>query len=287
MRLAAAAVAPKKIDMGYSELFPFAAALLVTGALSGVFAGLLGIGGGGIIVPAIAVALAAMGFGGDVGQHVAVATSLAIIIPTGISSARSHYEKGALDLPTLKLWAPVIFVATLVGGLSAGAFSGKVLQAVLGFMALFIAANIFLPFQQRLMSGVNRSSTAHRVCAAVIGYLCALMGTGGGALSVPALSAFGLPMHTAVGTGAAIGVPLAVAGSLGFLISGWNAPGLPPLSAGYINLPALVLIGGVASLTAPLGAKLAHNLHANTLKKIFAVFLVVVGLSMLWVAFGR
>lgn len=94
-------------------------------------------------------------------------------------------------------------------------------------------------------------------------------------------------MHTAVGTGAAIGVPIALAGTLGFLISGWNASGLPPLSLGYINLPAVVLIGGVASVTAPLGAKLAHKLEAKTLKRMFAVFLIVVGVSMLWAAFTR
>lgn len=270
-----------------SDLISFAVGLLLTGALSGILAGLLGIGGGGIIVPALALALAALGYGGNVGQHVAVATSLAIIIPIGISSARSHYMKGALDIPTLKLWTPVIFIATLAGGLSAGFFSGRVLQAVLGFMALFIAANIFLPFQQRLMSRIQGSSTAHRVCAAIIGYLCAMMGTGGGALTVPTLTAFGLSMHTAIGTGAAIGVPIAIAGTIGFLISGWNATGLPPFSMGYINLPALVLIGGVASLIAPIGAKLAHNLPARTLKKVFAVFLIVVGFSMLWAAFGR
>lgn len=273
--------------MTYLDYLPFAAGLLATGVVSGILAGLLGIGGGGIIVPALALALGLMGYGGDVGQHVAVATSLAIIIPIGISSALAHHRKGALDVPTFKIWAPVIFLATLVGGLSAGIFSGKVLQAVLGFMAFFIAANIFMPFQQRAMSCVQVSSTAHRVCAVVIGYLCALMGTGGGALTVPTLAAFGLSMHTAVGTGAAIGVPIAIAGTLGFLISGWNATGLPPFSVGYINLPALVLIGGVATVIAPLGARLAHNLQAKTLKKIFAVFLIVVGISMLWAAFGR
>lgn len=273
--------------MNYADYVPFAGILLLTGVVSGILAGLLGIGGGGIIVPALALALASMGYGGDVGQHVAVASSLAIIIPIGISSARSHYARGALDIPTLKLWAPVIFVATLSGGLSAGFLSGKVLQAVLGFMAFFIAANIFMPFQQRLMSGIQGSSIAHRVCAAVIGYLCALMGTGGGALTVPTLAAFGLSMHTAIGTGAAIGVPIAIAGTIGFLISGWNATGLPPFSIGYVNLPALVLIGGVASLIAPLGAKLAHNLPAKTLKKVFAVFLIAVGISMFWAAFRR
>ena len=114
-----------------------------------------------------------------------------------------------------------------------------------------------------------------------------MMGTGGGALTVPTLTAFGLSMHTAIGTGAAIGVPIAIAGTIGFLISGWNATGLPPFSMGYINLPALFLIGGVASLVAPIGAKLAHNLPARTLKKVFALFLIVVGFSMLWAAFGR
>jgi uncharacterized membrane protein YfcA len=273
--------------MDYTELLSFAAGLFVTGAVSGVLAGLLGIGGGGIIVPALALAFATMGYSSDVGQHVAVATSLAIIIPIGISSARSHFKKGAFDVRTFKLWLPTLVIATLAGGLSAGLFPGKVLQAVLGFMAIFIAANIFMPFQQRLMSGLSGSVMAHRVSAAVIGYLCALMGTAGGALSVPALAAFGLPMHTAIGTGAAIGVPLAVAGTLGFLISGWNATGLPPLTLGYVNLPALALVGGVAAFAAPLGAKLAHNLSANTLKKVFAIFLIVVGISMLWAAFGR
>lgn len=273
--------------MVHSELLPFAVGLLVTGAISGVLAGLLGIGGGGIIVPALALALATMGYGNDVGQHVAVATSLAIIIPIGISSARSHFKKGAFDVRTFKLWLPSLVVATLAGGLSAGFFPGKVLQAVLGFMAFFIAANIFMPFHQRLMSGLTGSAMAHRISAAVIGYLCALMGTAGGALSVPTLAAFGLPMHTAIGTGAAIGVPIAVAGTLAFLVSGWNATGLPPLSIGYVNVPALILIGGVAALTAPLGAKLAHNLSARTLKKVFAVFLILVGISMLWAAFGR
>ena len=114
-----------------------------------------------------------------------------------------------------------------------------------------------------------------------------MMGTGGGALSVPTLAAFGLSMHTAIGTGAAIGVPIALAGTLGFMMSGWGATGLPPFSVGYINLPSLILIGGLATVTARLGARLAHDLQAKTLKKVFAVFLVVVGVSMLWAAFGR
>jgi uncharacterized membrane protein YfcA len=264
--------------------WPFVLGLLVTGAVSGVFAGLLGIGGGAIIVPALAYALQWLGFDLEVVQHVAVGTSLAIIIPTGLSSARSHYKRGAVDLRVLKLWAPVIFLATLAGGLMAGLYSGDVLRIVFGVMALFIAANIVLPFQQRLIGHLHGSSGIHRLFAAVVGYVSALMGVGGGSLSVPTMAALGATMHQAVGTGAAIGVFIAVSGSIGFIVSGWGAAGLPPLSLGYVNLVALVLIGVTATLTAPLGAALAHRLQQKTLKRVFALFLVIVGVNMIWKA---
>ena len=264
--------------------WPFAFGLLVTGAVSGVCAGLLGIGGGAIMVPALATVLEVMGFGGDALQHVAVATSLAIIIPTGISSARSHHRRGAVDMRVLKLWAPVIFLATLVGGLSAGLYSGDVLRLVFGIMALFIAANIVLPFQQRLIGHLQGSAGVHRAFAALVGYLSALMGVGGGSLSVPTLAALGATMHQAVGTGAAIGVVIAVSGTIGFVVSGWTVAGLPPLSLGYVSLPALLLMGSMAALTAPLGAALAHRLAQKTLKGVFALFLVLVGLNMIWKA---
>jgi uncharacterized membrane protein YfcA len=264
---------------------PLILGLGLTGIVSGTFAGLLGIGGGAIIVPALAFALELMGFDGDVSQHVAVGTSLAIIIPTGISSALSHHKRGAVDVRVLKLWAPVIVVATLVGGLMAGWYSGDVLRIVFGIMAIFIAANIVLPFQQRLIGHLSASSLTHRIFAAVVGYVSALMGVGGGSLSVPTIAALGATMHQAVGTGAAIGVFIAIAGTVGFVVSGWNASGLPPLSVGFINVPALLLIGVLAALTAPLGAALAHRLDQKTLKRVFAVFLLLVGLQMLWKAF--
>ena len=264
--------------------WPFVLGLLATGAMSGVFAGLLGIGGGAIIVPALAYALQWLGFDLEVVQHVAVGTSLAIIIPTGLSSARSHYKRGAVDLRVLKLWAPVIFLATLAGGLMAGLYSGDVLRMVFGVMALFIAANIVLPFQQRLIGHLHDSANIHRLFAAVVGYVSALMGVGGGSLSVPTMAALGATMHQAVGTGAAIGVFIAISGTVGFIISGWGAVGLPPLSLGYVNLVALVLIGVTATLTAPLGVALAHRLQQKTLKGVFALFLVVVGLNMIWKA---
>lgn len=263
-------------------LMPFIVGLLVTGVLSGVAAGLLGIGGGAIIVPALAVALSWLGFDSDVVQHVAVGTSLAIIIPTGIASARAHHKRGAVDLEILKLWAPVIVVTTLLGGLMARFYSGDVLRIIFGVMALFIAANILLPFQERLMGHLRNSPLTHRISAAVVGYVSSLMGVGGGSLSVPTIHAFGATMHKAVGTGAAIGVFIALSGTLGFIISGWGETGLPPLSIGYVNLVALVLVGLTASLCAPIGAALAHRMQQRTLKVTFAVFLIFTGLNMFW-----
>ncbi|KKC37329.1 membrane protein [Devosia epidermidihirudinis] len=262
--------------------WPFVIGLMVTGVFSGIAAGLLGIGGGAIIVPALATALSIMGYGSDQVQHVAVGTSLAIIIPTGIMSARAHYQRGALDMSVLKLWAPFIVVGTLIGGLMAGFFSGDVLRIVFAVMAFIIAANIVFGFQTRLMGHLKGSSLTHRVSAFVVGYISALMGIGGGSLTVPTLVAFGTSMHAAVGTSAGIGVAIAISGTIGFIISGWGVEGLPPLSLGYINLVALVLVAVLAAAFAPLGAALAHRMDQKTLKYVFAAFLVVVGLNMLW-----
>jgi uncharacterized membrane protein YfcA len=262
--------------------WPFVVGLMVTGVVSGIAAGLLGIGGGAIIVPALSNALLLLGYDADVVQHVAVGTSLAIIIPTGIMSALAHHKRGALDLNVLRLWVPFIVTGTFIGGLMDGLFSGDVLRIVFAIMAFVIAANIIFAFQTKLMGHLHGSSLTHRISAFVVGYISSLMGIGGGSLTVPTLVAFGATMHAAVGTSAAVGVAIAISGTLGFIISGWGAGGLPPLSLGYINLVALVLVAVLAALFAPLGAALAHRLDQKTLKYVFAAFLIVVGLNMLW-----
>jgi uncharacterized protein len=262
--------------------WPFVAGLMLTGIVSGIAAGLLGIGGGAVIVPALSTALLLMGYDSDVVQHVAVGTSLAIIIPTGIMSARAHHRRGALDMNVLRLWAPFIVVGTFIGGLMAGWFSGDVLRIVFAVMAFVIAANIVFAFQTKLMGHLRGSRSTHRISALIVGYVSSLMGIGGGSLTVPTLVAFGETMHKAVGTSAAIGVAIAVSGTAGFLISGWGVEGLPPLSLGYINLVALALVAILAAACAPLGAALAHRLEQKTLKYVFAIFLLAVGLNMLW-----
>ena len=264
--------------------WPLVLGLSVTGMVSGVFAGLLGVGGGTIIVPALAFAFAALNIGDDVAQHVAVASSLAIIIPTGIMSARAHNKRGAVDAEVLKLWAPFVLGGCLIGGLLARYFTGDALRIVFGIFAFIIALNIVTPFQKQLMGHLKGSPLTHRTAASIVGFLSALMGIGGGSFSVPTIAAFGETMHRAVGTGAAIGVFIAIGGTIGFIVSGWSTPGLPPLSVGYVNLVALALVGGFSVLTAPLGAALAHRLNQRALKYLFAIFLLVVGANMIWKA---
>jgi uncharacterized membrane protein YfcA len=271
--------------MNWGELvsyWPFVVGLLATGVVSGIAAGLLGIGGGAVIVPALSNALLLMGYDSEIVQHVAVGTSLAIIIPTGIMSARSHHKRGSVDMNVFKLWVPFIVVGTFVGGLMAGLFSANMLRIVFAVMAFLIAANIIFGLQTKVMGHLKGSSPTHRISAFVVGYISSLMGIGGGSLTVPTLVAFGDTMHKAVGTSAAIGVAIALSGTAGFLISGWGVPNLPPLSIGYINIVALVLVGVLAAVFAPMGAALAHKLDQKTLKRVFAVFLVLVGLNMLW-----
>lgn len=260
---------------------PLVLGFLAAGAGAGLVAGMLGVGGGIIMVPAMAIVFEVMGFDAGVFHHVAVGTSLAVIVTTGTMSARAHHMHGAVMFDIVKLWAPFIVVSSLLGGLMARLYSGDVLRVIFGVVALFVALNVVLPVQQKLMARFSGSALTHRIVATFVGYISALMGVGGGALSVPTLAAFGHPIHKAVGTGAALGVMLAIPGTLGFVISGWNVDGRPPFSLGYVNIPSFLLIGMVASAVAPVGAALAHKLDQKQLKRVFAVFLLVVGLRMI------
>lgn len=264
---------------------PFIGGLLVTGAVSGLIAGLFGVGGGIVTVPAMAFVFQALGYDPDAVMHAAVGTSLATIMFVGSVSARSHHRRGAVDFGVLKLWAPFLVGSSLLAGLMAGLFSGSFLRGIFGVLALIVAINTVIPFLRRAIAHVSGSRTAHRVAATLIGYFSSLMGIGGGSFSVPTMSAFGMPIHAAIGTGAALGVILAVPGAIGFVVSGWFAEGRPPLSLGYVNLPALLLIATMASLAAPLGAALAHRLDQRQLKLVFALFLIVVAIRMIWQAF--
>ena len=258
--------------------------LLCTGVVAGLLAGLLGVGGGIVVVPVLFWVLGALDFPQETAMTIAVATSLAVIVPTSIASARAHAAKGTLDRDLLRRWAPPMVAGALVGGLLSFVLDGGDLTLIFGLVALAVAVNMAVPRTLVLTERVPASTPATAGIAGGIGTVSALMGIGGGTLSVPILSLFSFPPHRAVGTAAAFGVVIAVPGVLGFVASGWGAPLRPPWSLGYVSLPAAAILFPVTTLMAPVGARIAHRLPAARLKLAFALFLGITAGRMLWTA---
>jgi len=267
------------------ELVPMALWLVAAGVAAGLIAGLLGVGGGIVMVPVLATIFQIMGVSPEVIMHSAVATSLAVIVPTGLSSARSHAKRDAVSKELLVLWAPAMVIASFIGGVTAGIYSPQVLRLIFAVMAFFIAINSVVPLQKKLMGGLSDSPSTHRVSAGFIGYISSLMGIGGGSLSVPTMTVLGSPVHTAVGTSSALGVFIAFPAAVGFVISGWTVANLPAFSLGYVSLPSMATLALGAILFAPIGAMIAHKLSPTLLKRVLAVYLLIVGTRMLFQAF--
>ncbi|MEM0906924.1 MAG: sulfite exporter TauE/SafE family protein [Pseudomonadota bacterium] len=263
------------------DLIMFAAVLAVSGALAGLIAGLLGVGGGIVIVPVLFYLLPTAGVPLELRMHVAVATSLATIIATSIVSARAHHKKGGVDVPLLKSLVIPIAVGVVIGVALGGRASGATLTLVFAIVALIVSVHMAL-FQNRKFSKTGLPGAPWRQGIGVfIGAFSVVMGIGGGTLSVPIFTLFGLEIRRAVGTAAAIGLIIAVPGTIGFAISGWGVPDLPPLSVGYVNLIGFILIVPLSMALAPLGAKLAHNIPREWLARAFALFLLVTSLRMI------
>lgn len=262
------------------------AGLLFTGAIAGVLAGLLGVGGGIVIVPVLFLLFQWLGLPEDILMHLAVGTSLATIIPTSISSARSHYKRGAIDMALLRSWAPFVFIGALIGGLASKVIESSSLTLVFGVIAFLVSINMALPKQIVIAQEPPKSVLGRSVLPTIIGFLSALMGIGGGTLSVPILSAFSFPVRAAVATASAFGLAIAVPAASGFVWSGWAETGLPPYSLGYVSIPAAVLIFSTSVLTAPLGSRLAHTIQPRSLRIAFAIFLGITSIKMLYSVLG-
>lgn len=256
------------------------AAMAFAGLLGGFVAGLLGVGGGIVIVPVLYFVLTGIGVDPALAIKLAVATSLATIVFTSLSSARSHFRRDAVDFGLLKSWGFPIFVGVVVGTLIGGVADGLLLTTVFAVVALLVAANMVL----RVNSAALAPDFPNRVVKAVSGFfvgcISALMGIGGGTLSVPILTAFSFDIRRAVGTASAIGFIIAIPGTIGYAIMGLNEPDLPFGSVGYVNLPALVALIPLTMLTAPLGANVAHRISRKTLSYSFAAFLLVTSIRM-------
>lgn len=255
---------------------------LVTGAAAGTLAGLFGVGGGLIIVPALVFAFTLMGVSPEYITHLAVGTSLATIVPTSLSSTLSHHKHGNVFWPGVKLLAPGIMVGAWLGVAIAIQLSSASLQMIIGCGAIIIGLRL-------LLSKKKDSSTQGALPApplmfsggTMIGLVSAVLGIGGGSLTVPFLTRFGMGMKWAVGTSAACGVPIAIMGALANIVLGDKLEGLPELSTGLVYWPAFAGIVLMSVPFARVGAKLANTLSPVVLRRLFACLLFAVGLKLI------
>jgi uncharacterized membrane protein YfcA len=252
------------------------AELLLIGTGTGFLAGLLGLGGGMIMVPFLTLILTARGFPADYVVKMAVATSLATICFTSLSSVRAHQKRGAVLWPVVRVLAPGILVGSLIGAQVAVALPGKMLGILFAIFVAFSATQMVLdrkPKPSRTLPGPVGTFSV----GAVIGLLSSLVGAGGAFVSVPFMMWCNVKIHDAVGTSSALGFPIALAGTAGYIWAGQNMPPMPPGSFGYLYLPGLVCISAASMLLAPLGARTAHRMDIRPMKKLFG--LVLYGLA--------
>lgn len=258
--------------------------LAIIGAFAGVLAGLLGVGGGIVLVPAFFYAFTTLGFAGPNLMQVCLATSLATIIVTSVRSVLSHNKKGAVEWAVLKSWGPFIASGAAVGVITASALKSTTLQMIFGVLGIIVG--LYMAFgrsEWRLGDGMPKG-IRRVIIAPIVGFLSVLMGIGGGSFGVPLMTLYNMPIHRAVATAAGFGVTIAIPSVIGFLIIPVEAA--PPFSLGAVNLPAFFLVICMTMLTAPLGAKLAHAMDPKPLKRVFAVFITLVALNMLRKALG-
>lgn len=253
---------------------------LFFGAIAGVLAGLLGIGGGIIIVPMLNYAFRLEGLPDEHMQLMAVATSMACIVFTSLASLRSHHHLGGVDWPAWKGITPGILLGTFGGTWIAVLIPGRFLKGFFVCFLIFVGTQMLLNFKPKPTRQLPGTAGLFGA-GGVIGFISSLVGIGGGTMTVPFLTMCNVPFRTCIGTSAAVAMPIALAGTLGYIVNGWHTQGLPAYTFGFIYLPACVCIVAASTLSARFGAKLAHKLPIAKLKRIFACFILVVAAEML------
>ncbi len=254
---------------------------LVLGAVAGTLAGLLGVGGGLIIVPVLLWLFQLKGMDPSIVVHLAVGTSLATIIVTSIASVIAHNRRGAVLWRVVAILSPGIVLGAWAGALVADLLPSLWLQRVFGCFAVAVGAQMASGFQLHAQRGLPGGGWM-TLAGGVIGMVSAVVGIGGGSMTVPYLHWNSVSIRNAVATSAACGLPIALAGTVGFLAAGWNELALPDASIGYVYWPALPGIVVASMLFAPVGARLAHTLPVTSLKRIFALLLLVIGVKLLF-----
>jgi len=253
------------------------------GAFVGTFAGMLGVGGGMMIIPLLALSLDGQGVPREHVLHVAVGTAMATIAFTSLSSMRAHASRKAVRWEIARRMTPGILLGGLIGSQLARLMSTRALAVYFAVFVFVMAINMALDLKPKPRPGGEQLGAPAMFAAGfLISGVSALLAMGGAVLTIPLMLYMQVPMIQAIGTAAAIGFPIAVGGTAGYMTTGWGNSGLPPWSIGYVYLPALVGITAASVLTAPLGARIAHRLPARTLRLIFATLLFVLAARMLY-----
>lgn len=264
------------------ELLTFALGLAAAGALAGLLAGVFGIGGGAILVPVIDQILDVLGYDDSVRMHVAVGTSLAIIIPTAIRSFNGHRARGAVDMALIRGWVVAVPLGVVAAAAVAAFISGDGLRAVFTVMAAVVASKLLFRWERVRLGPDIPGNPVKAVWGAAIGFVSTLMGVGGGVISNTFMTLYGRPIHQAVATSSGVGVLIAIPGALGYVLAGFADPLLPPLSLGYVNLIGVALVIPLSMLCAPVGVRLAHAASKRQLEISFGIFLLAVSARFAW-----
>lgn len=257
------------------DLLMLVIAMLATGVVAGVLAGLLGVGGGIVVVPVLFIALGLLELDRAIQMHVAVATSMGTIILTSISSALSHHKRRSVDVELVKRWMLPVLGGAILGVYIASLVESPVLTLVFAVVALIVAVKMLLPLENFVLAGNVPRGPLSSIIPFTIGVISTMMGIGGGVLTVPTLTFCRRPIHLAVGTSALLGLIISVPATVGYIITGWAHPELLPGSLGYVNLIGVMLIAPVTMLMAPVGARIAHSISPRRLSVLFGMFLLL------------
>jgi uncharacterized protein len=265
------------------DLVFLAISLVAAGAITGLLAGVFGVGGGAVIVPILYEVFRVIGVPEDVRMPLCVGTSLAVIIPTSIRSFNAHRAKGMVDMSILKIWAVPVVLGVIVGSYIARFAPADLFKIIFVIVAIFSALRLLFASDRWQLGTEMPGRLLMTVYGGVIGVLSALMGIGGGQLSSLFMTFYGRPIHQAVATSSGLGVLISIPGALGFIYAGWpKMDVLPPLSLGYVSLIGFILFIPTSIWTAPIGARLAHRLSKRKLEVVFGLFLLIVAARFIW-----
>ncbi len=264
------------ISASPAELIGLAVALVISGAISGLLAGIFGIGGGAVIVPVLYQGLTILGVDDAVRMHVSVGTSLGIIVPTSIRSFMAHRRRGAVDTKLIASWLVPVPLGVAAASYVASAISGTAMRGIFAVFAALVAMRMLFGRESWRLGDDLPANPMRAIAGAFIGFISTLMGIGGGVLTNTFMTLYGRPIHQAVATAAGVGVLIALPGAVGYAWAGRGDPAVPPFSVGFVNLLGIVLVIPITVLMAPVGVRIAHAMSKRQLEIGFGLFLLLV-----------